>query len=88
MGVPSRRGWSTPCSPALAAIAVQGRLGLDEPVTWIAQWSLAPLLLAGAVRVVAEAFRRGERVSRDVEGLVYTPGAAVEQHQVTCPGER
>lgn len=59
-----------PLVPALAAIAVQGRLGLDEPVTWIAQWSLAPLLLAGAVLVVAEAFRRGEQVSRDVEGLV------------------
>ena len=63
-------GVLAPLLPAVAAIAVQGRLGLDEPVTWIAQWSLAPLLLAGAVLVVAEAFRRGEQVSRDVEGLV------------------
>ena len=58
--------------PVLGGLA-QGRpfqRGAARRLAWLAQWSLAPLLLAGAVLVVAEAFRRGEQVSRDVEGLV------------------
>ena len=58
--------------PVLGGLA-QGRpfqRGAARRLAWIAQWSLAPLLLAGAVLVVAEAFRRGEQVSRDLEGLV------------------
>jgi hypothetical protein len=59
-----------PLLPAWASALVIGRLGLDSPVTWAATLPLAPVLVAGLVMVVAEAFRQGERLSRDVEGLV------------------
>jgi hypothetical protein len=63
-------GWLGPMLAGLATLQVVARLGLEEPVTWGMTFSLAPLLVAGLVLVVAEAFRRGEQISRDVEGLV------------------
>ena len=63
-----------PLLPQLAAIAVLDRLQLiepDSPFLVQLRFSLGPVLLLGALLLVlAEAFRQGERLSSDVEGLV------------------
>jgi hypothetical protein len=57
--------------PAAGTAMVATRTGAaGGPFTWVTPTGLPWLLAAGAVLVVAEAFRQGERLSRDVEGLV------------------
>jgi Protein of unknown function (DUF2975) len=63
-----------PVLPQLGSLAVLDRLGLVGPGSpFVMGLTLAstPALLVGALLLVlAEAFRQGERISRDVEGLV------------------
>lgn len=63
-----------PVLPQLAALSVLDRLALaerDSPFVMGVQLSLTPVLLLPLVfLVLAEAFRQGEKLHRDVEGLV------------------
>jgi TRAP-type C4-dicarboxylate transport system permease small subunit len=63
-------GWLGPVLSGLSTIAVISRLGLDESLTWSITIGVLPLLLAALLLILAEAFRRGEQISRDVDGLV------------------
>jgi hypothetical protein len=62
-----------PVLPQVGTLAVLDRLGLagpGSPFTVGATFSLLPLVLGGLLLVLAEAFRQGERIDSDVEGLV------------------
>jgi hypothetical protein len=63
-----------PLLPQIGSLVVLDRLDLAFPGTPVApslSLSLGPALLIGLLLLVlAEAFRQGERLSRDVEGLV------------------
>lgn len=63
-----------PVLPQLGSLAVLDRLGLVGPgspfVMGVTFASTPALLVGGLLLVLAEAFRQGERISRDVEGLV------------------
>jgi hypothetical protein len=61
-----------PTLDAVAAAEVLARLDLGDPalVTWTWSLPLVPLVVAALVLAVAESFRRGERLSEDIEGLV------------------
>lgn len=66
-------GAVAPLLPAWAAATVVARTGVaDGGATWelAVDWSFAPFVVGTALLVVAEAFRRGERLAHDVEGLV------------------
>jgi hypothetical protein len=63
-------GWVGPMLSGLATLLVIGRVGLEGTATWSVTFGLMPLLLAALLLVLAEAFRRGELISREVEGLV------------------
>jgi hypothetical protein len=60
--------------PAVASARVLDRLGLGDAASPIAglpvNLDLGPLLVALAVLAVAEAFRRGGELAREVEGLI------------------
>jgi hypothetical protein len=63
-----------PALPQLGSVAVLDRLGLVGPgspfVMGLTLASTPVLLVGGLLLVLAEAFRQGERMSREVEGLV------------------
>ncbi|GAB4063219.1 hypothetical protein GCM10028777_05640 [Angustibacter speluncae] len=61
-----------PLLPAWAAAAVVARTGIAHPAAWqvVVDWSFAPFVVGAALLVLAETFRRGERLAHDVEGLV------------------
>ena len=63
-----------PVLPQVGSLVVLDRLGLVGPgspfVMGLTLASTPALLVGGLVLVLAEAFRQGERISRDVEGLV------------------
>ena len=62
-----------PLLPQFGAIAVLDRLGLvgpASPFTVGTTFSFLPLVVGGLLLVLAEAFRQGERIDADVEGLV------------------
>lgn len=63
-------GWLGPVLTGLGSLLVIGRLGLEAQLTWSMTFGLVPLLLTALLFVLAEAFRRGEQISRDVDGLV------------------
>lgn len=65
-------GYVGPLLPQIASILVLGRidLGPDGPFTWSFTFSFLPLVIAALVLATAEAFRRGEAITADVEGLV------------------
>jgi hypothetical protein len=54
----------------IAALGDAGLDGPDSPFLLGGTLSLVPMLVAVPVLVIAEAFRQGTRISRDVEGLV------------------
>jgi hypothetical protein len=56
----------------VASSAVLRHVGMAEngPVLPAAQFDLGPLIWAGLLLVIAEAFRRGRELSDDVAGLV------------------
>ena len=66
--------YAAPLLPAAAAARVLARLGLDGPgsplVVSTSPLDLAPLLVIGLLLALAEAFRQGEKLARDAEGLV------------------
>jgi len=66
-------GTLAPLLPQVAALGVLDRLGLADPsgpfVVGL-RLEVAPLLVAGLVCAVAEAFRRGTRIAEDTVGLV------------------
>lgn len=63
-----------PALPAEAAARVLARMGLDDPgsplVVSSSPLDLAPLVVVGILLALAEAFRQGEKLARDAEGLV------------------
>ena len=61
-----------PLLPQVAAMLVQERLGLTRTGAFTTglSFDLLPLLVLTGVLVLAEAFRRGEQIAADVEGLV------------------
>jgi hypothetical protein len=60
-----------PLLPAAATAMVLARTGADvEVFEQGVTFTLLPFALVAAVLVVAEAFRRGEQIADDVEGLV------------------
>lgn len=65
-------GYVGPVLPQLATLLVLSRIdiGPGGPFVWSLTFSLLPLVLAGLVLATAEAFRRGETITADVEGLV------------------
>jgi hypothetical protein len=66
-------GYVAPLLPQVAGIVVLHRLGLDRPESPVEaglHFSLTPGLVVLLLLLVAEAFRQGERLSGDVEGLV------------------
>lgn len=65
-------GYVAPLLPQTATLLVLDRLGIgpDGPFVRSLTFSFLPLVLAALVLVTAEAFRRGESISADVEGLV------------------
>ncbi|GAA3814818.1 hypothetical protein [Cellulomonas soli] len=71
-GVVAVTGTLAPLPPALASTLVLARTGLDANPALSASSGItpAPLLVAALVLVVAVAFRAGERLARDTEGLV------------------
>ena len=71
-GVVASVGTVAPLLPAAAGALVLARTGLGDSGHLVAAGSLDPfpLLVAAVLAVIAEAFRRGERLARDTEGLV------------------
>lgn len=66
-------GMVAPSLPGIAGLLVIDRLGLGDaggPLVPSLSVGLEPMLLVAFVLVLAEAFRRGEQIGRDVEGLV------------------
>jgi Protein of unknown function (DUF2975) len=65
-------GYVAPLLPQAATLLVLDRLGIgpDGPFVWSLTFSFLPLVLAALILATAEAFRRGESISADVEGLV------------------
>lgn len=65
-------GVAAPVLPQIAASLVLGRTGLTSTGAFVTGLTLdpAPLVVAAVVLAVAAAFREGERLTRDVEGLV------------------
>jgi hypothetical protein len=65
-------GYVGPLLPQLATLLVLGRLEVapGDPFVWSLTFAFLPLILAALVLATAEAFRRGETISADVEGLV------------------
>ena len=63
-----------PLLPQFGALAVLDRLGLvgpDSPFVMGVTFSFVPIMVAASLLLVlAEAFRQGERIDSDVEGLV------------------
>ena len=62
-----------PLLPQYGSIAVLDRLGLvgpASPFVVATTFSFLPLVIGGLLLVLAEAFRQGERIDSDVEGLV------------------
>jgi len=62
-----------PLLPQFGALAVLDRLGLvgpESPFVVGATFSFLPFVVGGLLLVLAEAFRQGERIDSDVEGLV------------------
>ena len=68
------QGQVGPVLPQIGSLVVLDRLGLvgpGSPFVAGATLTIGPALLAGLLLLVlAEAFRQGERISDDVEGLV------------------
>lgn len=65
-------GYVGPLLPQLATLLVLDRLALEpgQPFTWSLTFTFLPLVMGALVLAVAEAFRRGEAITADVEGLV------------------
>lgn len=61
-----------PVLPAWAAATVVARTGVADDAVFqvVVDWSFAPFVVGAALLVLAETFRRGERLAHDVEGLV------------------
>jgi hypothetical protein len=71
-GVVAVVGTVAPLLPAAAGALVLARTGLGDSGHLVAAGGLSPfpLLVAAVLAVIAEAFRRGEQLARDSEGLV------------------
>lgn len=67
-------GLVAPLLPLMASSMVLGRLGVAMPGgplrPPVIDLDLTPLLLIGVLLALAEAFRRGERLARETDGLV------------------
>lgn len=66
-------GLGGPLLDGLARFSVLDHLGAtgpESPFLLDATWDLAPLVLAGLLLALADAFRRGVRLTDDVQGLV------------------
>ncbi|MGY1858372.1 DUF2975 domain-containing protein [Modestobacter sp. SYSU DS0290] len=66
-------GYVGPLLPQVGALLVLDRLGLTDPGSPFVlglEFSFGPLLVGLLLLVLAEAFRQGERLDRDVAGLV------------------
>jgi len=67
-------GWVGPWLPSVAAEMVLARMGVGAAQGVLPRWSgdpgWWPALVSLVLLVLAQAFRQGERLTRDVEGLV------------------
>ncbi|AKU16746.1 DUF2975 domain-containing protein [Luteipulveratus mongoliensis] len=62
--------WAGSASTGAAAVVVADRVGVTSQVNGVLSFSLLPLVVLPFVLVLAEAFRRGGELARDVDGLV------------------
>jgi hypothetical protein len=67
-------GWVGPWLPSVASEMALARMGVGAEQGVLPRWSgdpgLWPVLVSLVLIVLAQAFRQGERLTRDVEGLV------------------